>query len=131
MRRMKRRSRSRASLALVVSALWLAATGLPQPCVAAKKPKFTPEAVLGGTVFQENGFSLRGARVVVYYEGHPKDRREAITDMQGEFAVRVPAGKARYTVEVSAQGFTSDKKTVEVTGDERIDLTFRLARVAK
>ncbi len=90
-----------------------------------------PEAVIFGTVFQENGFLVRGARVEVSNADHPKQKKEAVTDIQGEFAVRVPAGKARYTVEVSAKGFTPDQKTVEITGDERIDLTFHLSPLGK
>lgn len=96
-----------------------------------KRAKTIPQAVLFGSVFQENGFSLRGARVIVTNIDQPKDRRETATDVQGEFAVRVPAGKAKYSVEVSAPGFAPEKKSVEVTGDERIDLTFRLAPLAK
>ena len=96
-----------------------------------KKAKFVAQAVLAGTVFQESGFLLRGARVVVSSVDRPKGKKEVATDLQGEFAVRVPAGKGRYTIEVSAPGFVSGSKTVEVSGDERLELTFRLAPAQK
>ena len=96
-----------------------------------KKSRIAPEAILFGSVFQDSGFSLRGARVVVTNAERPKDRRETTTDVQGEFSVRVPAGKGRYTVEVSAPGFGPQTKTVEVAGDERIDMTFRLSPPGK
>jgi hypothetical protein len=96
-----------------------------------KKSRFVPQAILAGTVFQENGFLLRGARVVVYRVEKPKDKKEALTDMAGEFAVRVPAGKGRYTIEASAPGFVPDSRTVEVSGDERLEVTFRLAPASK
>lgn len=96
-----------------------------------KKSRFVREAILAGTVFQESGFLLRGARVVVYNVERPKDKKEAATDLQGEFAVRVPAGKGRYAMEASAPGFVSDSKTVEVSGDERLEVTFRLAPAQK
>jgi hypothetical protein len=96
-----------------------------------KKSKPAPEALLFGTVFQENGFLVRGARVVVTGVDNPKIRKEAASDIQGEFAVRVPAGKGRYTVEVKADGFSPETKTVEVSGDERVDLTFHLAPLAR
>ena len=96
-----------------------------------KKSKARPEAVLFGSVFQENGFLVRGARVVVWNAERPKERKETTSDVQGEFAVRVPAGKGKYTIEVNAAGFASQQKTVEIAGDERIDLTFRLAPQAK
>lgn len=119
---------SLAFLAVLAAAFWIAAA---PSATAKKKPTVVPEAILFGNVFQEDGFSLRGARVVVYNADHPKSRKEADTDIQGEFAVRVPAGKARYTVEVSAPGFTPATKTVEVTADERVDMTFRLEPVKK
>ncbi|HYM11629.1 MAG TPA: carboxypeptidase-like regulatory domain-containing protein [Bryobacterales bacterium] len=118
---------SHAFLVVFASALWIAAP----PAAARKQPKVVPEAILFGNVFQEDGFSLRGARVVVYNADQPKKRKESSTDIQGEFAVRVPAGKARYTVEVSAPGFIPATKTVEVTADERVDMTFRLAPAKK
>ena len=96
-----------------------------------KKSKVVPQAILAGTVFQESGFLLRGARVVVYNTERPKDKKEAATDMQGEFAVRVPAGKASYTIEVRAPGFAAATKKVDVAGDERLDMTFRLAPLEK
>jgi hypothetical protein len=124
---MRRKKTWKCSLAVfaVMSCLTVTAPG----AVAAdkKKSRVVREAVLFGTVFQESGFLLRGARVVVYNADRPKDRKEAVTDIQGEFAVRVPAGKAIYTVEVSAPGFVTEKKTAEITGDERVDMTFRLA----
>jgi hypothetical protein len=96
-----------------------------------KKSRFVPQAILAGTVFQESGFLLRGARVVVYPVEKPKDKKEVLTDMAGEFAVRVPARKGRYTIEASAPGFVPDSKTVEVSGDERLEVTFRLAPASK
>ncbi len=107
----------------------VAATALSPVSLAAdkKKSRVAAQAVLAGSVFQESGFLVRGARVVVTNAGRPREKKETATDLQGEFAVRVPAGKARYTVEVAAEGFLPQQKTVEVSGDERIDLTFRLA----
>jgi len=124
----KKKPRYSPVLAGLLAALLLAAGA---SAAEKRKSKVVPQAIVAGTVFQESGFLLRGARVVVTSAEKPKDKpndkKEAITDMQGEFAVRVPAGKARYTVAVNAPGFVGDTKTVEITGDERLDLTFRLA----
>lgn len=111
--------------AAVVAALCLAAAGAPG--AEKDKPKGAPQTLLYGSVFQENGFSLRGARVAVSGGQKNRVKKQTVTDLQGEFAVRVPGGQASYTVEVSAEGFTSEKKTVEVTVEERVDMTFRLA----
>ncbi len=123
--RKKRRWR-RSATAVLVLAVALGVEGAEK-----KKSKAAPQAILFGSVFQENGFLLRGARVVVWNSERPKQRQETTSDVQGEFSVRVPAGKGKYTVEVSAPGFQSQQKTVEIVGDERIDLTFRLAPPAK
>ena len=122
-----RKKRWRCSAAAV---LVLAAT-LGVQAAEKKKSKTAPQAVLFGSVFQENGFLVRGARVVVWNVERLKERKETTSDVQGEFSLRVPAGKGKYTVEVSAPGFASEQKTVEIVGDERIDLTFRLAPRAK
>ncbi|MBI3665076.1 MAG: carboxypeptidase regulatory-like domain-containing protein [Acidobacteria bacterium] len=119
-------------LAALAAALWLASLVTPRAWAGEKKKsRITPQALLFGTVFQENGFSLHGARVVVTNADRPKEKKETKTDVQGEFAVRVPAGKARYSIEVSAEGFVSQSKTVEVAADERIDVTFRLVLLKK
>ena len=121
-----KRKKSRRYRPAVAGLVWLMV--LSQAGAAEKKKsKFVPQAILAGTVFQENGFLLRGARVIVYNAEKPKDKKEAVTDLAGEFAVRVPAGKGRYTIEASAPGFVSESKTVEVSGDERLEVTFRLA----
>lgn len=103
------------------------------PETAAAKRKKGPQsyAVIGGTVFHENGRSLPGARVVVTplpEEGSKKvtARMEATSDSRGEFAIRVPAGAARYNVRVEARGFEPAEKQVQVEWDQRVDLVFRL-----
>ena len=88
--------------------------------------------VIAGTVFQQSGFSLRGARVKVIpmpADGsHPKkkDIKSTVSDSRGEFAVRVPAGAMRYTVRVEADGWQSAERVVVLEWDQRIDLSFRL-----
>jgi len=123
----KRNRKYRPALAAGLALVLLGVAGAAEK----KKSKFVPQAVLAGTVFQESGFLLRGARVVVYNVERPKDKKEAATDLQGEFAIRVPAGKGRYKIEVAAPGFAAASKTVEVAGDERLDVTFRLAPLQK
>lgn len=100
---------------------------------AAAKRKKGPQsyAVIGGTVFQESGRSLPGARVTVMplaEDGSRKVTRPAAatSDSRGEFAVRVPAGSMRYNVRVEARGFQSAEKQVQVEWDQRVDLVFRL-----
>jgi hypothetical protein len=53
------------------------------------------------------------------------------SDGRGEFAFRIPAGKAVYTVSVRAEGHQPAEKDVSVGGDERVDVYFELKAAAK
>ena len=95
------------------------------------KSKQQPYCLLFGTVFDETGRLIRGARVEVRAKEGPKEgkkRWESQTDVQGEFAVHLPAGKAVYTVEAHAPGLEPDRKEVEFSSDERIDVVLHLKR---
>lgn len=85
-----------------------------------------PQALIAGTVFEESGRLLRGARVVAVAEADSKQKAQAITDLRGEFAIRVPAGKTRYLVTASAKDFESQQKTVEVYESEKATVNFVL-----
>ena len=119
----------RCSPALAILLAVLVLLGLGEAAKGDRRKKASPAnpAVIAGSVFQESGFSLRGARVVIVNAARPKEKKETTTDVQGEFAVRIPAGQATYTVEVSADGFAPGRKSVVISGDERVDLSFRLA----
>ena len=100
---------------------WRTASGAPK-----KKRKPEPQAVIAGTVFHKSGFSLRGVKVVVFDLARPKKKMRAVTDGRGEFAIRVPAGEARYQVEAQAKGFASQQREVEIYGMERINVNLIL-----
>lgn len=110
----------RASIAVVLVAAAL------QPVYAADKKTSAAEGVVAGSVFNENGRSLPGARVLVAPQGAPKKKRQAATDGRGEFAVRVPAGPVSYVVTVEANGFAAQSKTVQVFESEKTSVTFLL-----
>ncbi|MCS7315092.1 MAG: carboxypeptidase-like regulatory domain-containing protein [Bryobacterales bacterium] len=95
-----------------------------------------PYALIAGTVFREDGLSLPGARLVLEREGEARrDRRfrkqEAISDARGEFAFRVPPEPSQYRLTASAPGFESQHRQVQIQGEERIDVFFRLTRASK
>lgn len=120
----------RCALAALALAGLLSATAAE---VSAAKRKKSPQsyAIIGGTVFHENGRSLPGARIIVTplaEEGSKKvtGRTEGTSDSRGEFAIRVPAGSMRYNVRVEARGFEPAEKQVQVEWDQRLDLVFRL-----
>ncbi len=122
----------------LLAGLLAAALLLCAPSGLAKKKKKRAEryGVIAGTVFQNTGLSLRGARVTltpVPAGGSPAKKKQiqrTRTDSRGEFAFRVPAGAMRYTVRAEADGWEPAEKTVEVQWDQRVDIVLRLRPAA-
>ena len=97
---------------------------------AGKKPE--PYAVVAGTVFREDGFSLPGASVTLLPKDVPKGKKlEAVSDARGEFAFRVPAGAATYLVKAARKGFKPAEKEASVSGEGRVDVTLLLSAESK
>lgn len=99
--------------------------------IAAEKPK--AYAVVAGTIFREPGFVLPNAEVVLRMAAppgvkHPKPLATR-SDGRGEYAFRVPAGKAEYAISVKADGFMGEEKPAKVEYDERVDIYFTLRAV--
>jgi hypothetical protein len=96
-----------------------------------------PYAVVAGSVFRENGFSLPGAAVTLAVKdapGVPKRKTkklQAASDSRGEFAFRVPPGAATYVVRASLKGFQAVEKEASVSGDERVEVTLVLPAESK
>jgi hypothetical protein len=94
--------------------------------VAAAQKSGQPYALIVGTVFfEDSGRLVRGAKVEVKQKEGRK-RWESSTNMEGEFTFRLPAGKAVYIVEARAEGRAPDRKEVEITGEERVDVVLHL-----
>ena len=117
------RMKKSASLALL-AVLLLAAVATARQ---GRKSRNQPHALLFGTVFDEGGRLVRGARVAVKVK-EGKGKWEAQSDMQGEFAVHLPPGKAVYVVEAQAPGLLPDRKEVAFEGEERQDVALHLKR---
>lgn len=132
---MKRKKRSGTKFAAAVALL---AAILP-PAASAEKKKLAPAAyaLVSGTVFQESGYALPEAEVVLTPEPQPDSPRvkvkklETVSDARGEFVFRVPAAAMRYTVSVTAKGYQPQQKPVNVQGEERVDVTFQLQAESK
>jgi Carboxypeptidase regulatory-like domain len=129
-RRMKTGSR------LLLTATWgLAALIAASGAAAGSKPPTDAYAVIAGTVFREDGFSLRGAEVSIHPDPSAKPKpkikiRRMNADGRGEFAFRVPPGPMKYTIRAKAAGFHEDAKTVSISNDERVDVFFALKPAA-
>ncbi len=92
-------------------------------------------ALIEGTVWDANNQPFYGAKVSIRLAGQKKAHWDRISDHRGEFAQRVPAGKADYivTAEIPAEGGKSKKGkgpavevAVHVEAEERVDASLHL-----
>ena len=105
-----------------------------------KQPKpGQPYALIFGTVWGPNDRPVYGVRVKIRRatDKPGKTRWELVSDHQGEFAQRVPAGKADYIVSADLKAFKSADGTtlhsgqdvpVHVEKDERMDISLHLTK---
>jgi len=92
---------------------------------AQKKPE--PYALVRGTVFQESGRALPGAKIVLAAKAKPEKKlQEQVANSQGEFAFRLPAVRSEFILTASLKGFQTATREVEVVGQEEINKTLTL-----
>lgn len=112
-------------LALGTAFIW---AGPPKPRDPSKDPH-APYALIEGTVWDANNQPFYGARVTIHLAGQKKPHWEHVSDHRGEFAQRVPAGKADYivTAEAStAKGTLKAEAAIHVESEERVDASLHL-----
>jgi hypothetical protein len=81
--------------------------------------------IIFATVLNERGFALFGAQARVRRPGEKKFRWEAVSDHQGELAIRVPPD-AEYELTIEARGFQTQTRKIDAKADNRADLTIRM-----
>ena len=103
------------------------------PAVEAKEKKEQSEdvfALLVGTCFNEKGLSMQGvsveAEIQTASQQKLKKKWTTVTDVRGEFALRLPAGKIQFLVKVNKGGYKSLEKTVIFSSDERQNILFNM-----
>jgi len=103
--------------------------------VAAENPREKPYALIFGTVWGPDARPVYGVKVKIRRESEKKARWELYSDHNGEFAVRVPAGKQDYRIWADLKGFKSasgrqlalgEEVQVHVEYDERVDTGLHL-----
>lgn len=116
-------------LAIVLLALLCVAGAsfAPKPARGAQSSSgsHAHDFVIFANVFNEHGFALFGARVRVRREEDKKFRWEAVSDHQGELAVRVPQN-SQYELTIEARGLKTQTRKIDATQGNRVDLTFRM-----
>jgi len=95
-----------------------------------------PYALIFGTVFGPDGRSVYGVKVKIRRADQKKAPWELYSDHAGEFAQRVPAGKADYIVWADTKDYKlpsgkhlkpGTEVTVHIEKDERSDLSLHLS----
>jgi hypothetical protein len=121
--------------------LWLFASS-PQPSLWAEPPgddsaknAQKPYALIYGTVFGPDDRAVYGVKVKIRRANEKKVRWEHYSDHAGEFAQRVPAGKADYVVWADLKGYKNPQYkslqagpevAVHIDNDERADISVHL-----
>ena len=105
-------------------------TLLPDSSLLAKDKGLEPYALLLGTCFTGEGFSLPGAKILVEMKAAEikKDKGkkwQTVSNVRGEFALRLPAGHHAFLINASREGFKPVQKTVSFEQDERQDVILR------
>lgn len=132
---------SRGGVRIVVSLLAIAALSLELAKASGsdlspqKKNQGKPYAVISGTVWGPDDKPVYGVRVKIRRETEKNARWEVYSDHHGEFAIRVPAGKADYVAWADLKGYKSmdghrlqagDSVRIQVEFDERVDTGLHL-----
>lgn len=120
------------SLATTALSLGQAHAGDP---ASQKKNPATPYALIFGTVWGPDDKPVYGVKIKIRRANEKKTRWEPYSDHNGEFAQRVPAGKADYVAWADLKGYKSlngnrlqpgDSVSVHVDYDERADTSLHL-----
>ena len=100
-----------------------------------EKPELKPYALIFGTVWGPDGRPLYGVKVKIRRADDKKVQWEQYSNHTGEFAQRVPAGKADYIIFADVKGYKlpsgkhlkpGSEVTVHVENDERADTGIHL-----
>ena len=115
--------------------LCVAATIAVHPATAEQKKSEKPYALILGTVWGPDNRPRFGVRVKIRRVDEKKPRWELYSDHNGEFAQRVPAGRADYLVWADLKGYKSSAHNelhsgtevmVHIEYDERADIGLHL-----
>ena len=117
------------------SVVFLACLLLPVQARASDRDKPQPYALIFGTVWDPDGHPLYGVKVKIRRANEKKARWELYSNHTGEFAQRLPVGKADYIVWADVKGYKlpsgkqlkpGSEVTVHIDYDERSDIGLHL-----
>ncbi|MFI5102211.1 MAG: hypothetical protein ACHP9V_02450 [Terriglobales bacterium] len=117
------------------SVLFLASLLVPASARSGDREKPRPYALLYGTVWDPEGHPLYGVKVKIRRAEEKKARWGLYSNHAGEFAQRVPVGKADYIVWADVKGYKlpsgkqlkpGSEVAVHIEDDERSDIGLHL-----
>jgi len=126
------------SILLLALLVWIAfpvEARAEQKDAEARKPHEKPYALIFGTVWGPDDRPVYGVKVKVRRASEKKIRWELMSDHNGEFALRLPAGRQDYVVAADTKGVKtlSGKQLlavkdaeVHIENDERSDVGLHL-----
>ena len=118
-----------ALLLLVLGIASVQTSSITSPTLDTKSDAKKPYALLYGTVYDKNDRPVYGVKVSIRRATGKRAKWELYSDHVGEFAQRVPAGKADYivTAEVKTpKGQPKPEVRVHVDNEERRDFSLHL-----
>ena len=92
------------------------------------KKERPPYALIFGTIWDAQNRPIQGVRIKIRRADQKKAKWELVSDRRGEFAQRVPAGKADYIVWADSKTKKGEKAaqpvetTAHIENDERVDV---------
>jgi len=122
-------------IATTIAALFLASLPIAGSARSSRPEKAQPYALIFGTVWDPDGRPLYGVKVKIRRADEKKASWELYSNHTGEFAQRLPVGKADYIVWADVKGYKlpSGKKlkpgsevAVHIDSDERSDIGLHL-----
>lgn len=108
---------------------------LPASLRGASEDPHKPYALIVGTVWGPDDRPVYGVKVLIRRSDKKKAKWELYSNHTGEFAQRVPAGRADYVIWVDQKSIksisnnklhASTEVTAHIAGDERIDVGLHL-----
>lgn len=126
---------SRLPALTAILVFYVAANLLPFSASASERSQEKPYALIFGTVWDPDGHAIYGVKVKIRRTDEKKGHWEVYSNHSGEFAQRVPAGKADYAVTADVKGLKApsgkrlqpgQEVTVHIENDERADVGVHL-----
>ncbi len=119
------------SAAFLLSVSVAAVLAAPQPQSSKSADARKDYALIYGTVWGPDDHPVAGVPVSIRRASDKKAKWELVSDKNGEFAQRVPAGTQDYIVEANvktAKGQPKPEVTVHIDNDERRDVGIHLSK---